>query len=760
MALGDRDAYEDEPEGYSVSSSRDNRPIIVRPQQALDYYDDYDAGQFDDRQRMQVAAIWGAILKHRWLIVGIVVASLMLGLGATLMMKRLYTAEATLQIDREASKVLDVEGLTPTEALTGNEFLDTQVGLLKSESLARRVVQTLDLARDPTAREFAGLEPVKAGANPPSDTKIEDRLTGFVMQGTEVRQQGLSRLVKVAFTSRDPGLSARVANALSQDFQVLAMERRFESSAYARKFLEERLAQVKQRLEDSEKELVAYGANQQIINVSPSMEGGSSDGASQSLTAANLSALSSMLTQAQGERIKSEQRWREAANADPLSLPEALSDPTVQSLLQRRATLAANYQEKLKVFAPGMPEMQQLKAQMDEVDRQLASTAQGLKNAIRSKYNVALRQEQSLSQQVERQKGSFIDLRERNIRNTILQREVDTNRTLYDGLLQRYKEVGVAGGVSSNNIAIVDRARPPAAPSSPKLPLNLAIALVLGMAIAGAATLLLELLDESVRTPDDVQTKMNMTVLGVIPELDKGVRPIQALDDPKSGISEAYSSARTAVQFATPRGAPENILVTSSRPSEGKSTTSLALARSFAHLGQRVLLIDADLRNPSIHRLLGLDNAVGLSNVLTGTPLEECVCVTDQSGLVAVPSGPLPPNPAELLASQRLPNLLQFAKTHFDIVIIDGPPVIGLADAPILSSRAASTVLVIESGSARRSVVRMALKRLQLARANLIGSVLTKFNAKTAGYSYGYGYGYGYSYDYNYGQKKIKDAAA
>lgn len=736
-------------------------PIVVRDGDRYEEFDDWGGFGFDESQRLQLAAIWGAVLKHKWVIIGSVVGCLLLGIAATLLMQPLYTSRTMLQIDREASKVLNVEGLMPAEALTGEEFLTTQVGLLKSETLARRVVQSLNLAQDPTFLRMAGREaPEKrASSDAKSAATLENDLTDTLMRNTRVTQQRGSRLVSIDFTSPDPALSARVANALAANFVTTSLERRFEASSYARTFLEERLRQVKQKLEESEKELVAYAAQKQIINVmSESATGPTADGATQSLTASNLSALNSALTAARAERIKAEQRWRQAQSTPLLSLNEVLGDPTVQRLRQDRATLAAAYQQKLKIYRPDFPEMQQLQAQIDEIDREINAVASANLAAIRSQYEIALKQERSFAEQVEGLKGSFLDLRERNIQYTILQREVDTNRTLYEGLLQRYKEVGVAGGLGSNNISIVDKALAPDKPSSPKPLINLAIALLLGMGLGAGATVLLELLDESIRTPDDVVSKLGLTLVGAIPELEKGATPLSALSDPRSGFTEAYSSARTSLQFSTNDGLPPNLLVTSSRPSEGKSTTALALARSFAHLGLRVLLVDADLRNPSLHRLLSLNNRAGLSNYLTGEDLDAVMQPAGDLTLAVVPCGPLPPNPAELLAGPRIPQLFEEARARFDLIVIDGPPVIGLADAPILASRAAATLLVVEAGGARRSVVRIATKRLLQARARLLGALLTKFNAQSS--SYGYGYGYSYAYSYEYGQKRLDKNAA
>lgn len=734
-------------------------PIIVRDHDRFDD-DGWESSGFDESQRLQIAAIWGAVLKHKWVIIASVVGCLLLGGAATLLAQPMYTARTTIQIDRESTKVLDVQDLVPREALTGDEFLTTQVGLLRSETLALRVVQSLKLSQSPTFLRMAGKSlpgekgSIKGGTGSNEAKALEIQLAKTLIGSTEITQQRGSRLVSIAFTSPDPALSARVADALAANFVTTSLERRFEASSYARTFLEERLRQVKQKLEDTEKQLVAYAAQQQIINVtSESGSGPTADGATQSLTASNLSALNSALTAAKAERIRAEQRWRQAQSTPVLSLLEVLGDPTVQRLRQDRATLSGAYQQKLKVYSPDFPEMQQLQAQIDEVDRQINTVANANRSAIQSQYEIALKQERSFAEQVEKLKGNFLDLRERNIQYTILQREVDTNRTLYEGLLQRYKEVGVAGGLGSNNISVVDRAIVPDKPSSPKPFVNLALALLMGLVLGAGATLLLELLDESIRTPDDIVSKLGLTLVGAIPELEKGSTPLNALGDPRSAFSEAYSSARTSLQFSTNEGLPHSLLITSGLPSEGKSTTALALARSFAHLGLRVLLVDSDLRNPSLHRLLSLGNSVGFSNFLTGEDLDAVVQSISEPAMTVVTCGPLPPNPAELLAGPRFPQLLEEAKARFDLIVIDGPPVIGLADAPIIASRAAATVLVVEAGGAKRSVVRIATRRLLQARARLLGALLTKFDAKSS--SYGYGYGYSYAYSYEYGQKRL-----
>jgi capsular exopolysaccharide synthesis family protein len=275
-------------------------------------------------------------------------------------------------------------------------------------------------------------------------------------------------------------------------------------------------------------------------------------------------------------------------------------------------------------------------------------------------------------------------------------------------------------------------------------------ALFLGLVIGVGIAFLIETLDESVRSPEDVEKKVGLPLLGTIPKLEKGTTPIVALADVRSNFSEAYYSVRTALQFSTNDGAPSSIVVTSARPSEGKSTSSTAIAQNFARLGSRVLLIDSDLRNPSLHKVLNAENTQGFSNYLTGhMSLEQLAQQTSVPGLSFIPCGPMPPNPAELLGSAKLEAMLREARAQYDLVLIDAPPVMGLADAPLLASAAAGTLLVMEAGGTGRKLAKAAIRRLAVGNARILGILLTKFDARKSSY----GYGYGYAYEYEYGSR-------
>jgi capsular exopolysaccharide synthesis family protein len=391
--------------------------------------------------------------------------------------------------------------------------------------------------------------------------------------------------------------------------------------------------------------------------------------------------------------------------------------------------------------------MVRLKAQINQIDQEIKSAADVIKQTLKSHYESALEQEVLLKKKMEETKRGVLETRNKEIQFNILKREADTNRTLYDGLLQQYKDMGVAGAVSTNNVSVVDRAEVPGGPYKPDLRFNLMRWLGFGAVAAALAIALFELLDDSFKSPEEIEEQLGLAVLGIIPLSDGSI--LADINGASNPIAEAFRSFRTALQFSTEQGAPKTIAITSAQPGEGKSTTALALAVNLAQLGMKVLLIDADLRNPSQHRNLARNNGSGLTNYLAGLAMPESIFQkTDIDGLYFMASGPLPPNPAELLSGAKLPALLSTAAEKVDAVIIDAPPVLGLADAPLLASVAAGTLLVVAAGNTRRSVVKAALKRLQFARARMIGTLLNKCDFRS-NYGYGgYGYGYGYGTDY------------
>ena len=713
-----------------------------------------DAGVQPSRMADGMVRDLGGLLKYRWTIVAAWAACVAIGAVITLLTQPIYTAQTTLQLDREAEKVVSRDDATPMDNY-GEEFFQTQYGLLKSRALAERVGQGLGLtAGDTFLKAMAGAghqsNTVKMTAQERQQA-VADELNGGL---TVIPVRG-SRLVNVRFSSPDPALSARVANAFADNFISAAIDRRFESSSYARDFLEKRLAEVKGKLEQSERDLVAYAAQQQIIQLSDKSSPTATD-TGPSLPAANLEAFSTALAAAKTDRIRAEQKWRQAGPASGLGLPDILQSPTIQELSQQRAKMQADYQDRLSIYKPDYPDMLQLKARIDETQRQIQIEAANIRQSIKVQYLAALDNERALEGQVNGLKSSVLDLRGRSIRYTILQREVDTNRTLYDGLLQRYKEVGVAGGVSSNNISIIDRAEAPRWPSKPRPLINLLLASLIGAGLGVALAFLRAAFDQAVRTPADVEA-LGLSVLGTAPALKKGAPALEALADVRSPLAESYQSLRSALQFATADGFPATLLVTSPWQGEGKSTTAFAVAKFVARLGFRVLIMDADLRKPSLHSILGADNTVGLTNILTGgAVLTDAIIPTVIDNLFAVTAGPASPNPAELLSGPRLKLTIAEAESLFDMVIFDGPPVMALADAPLIGDAVAATLFVVQAGRTTRPQVRSTLGRLNMAGVHVIGALLTHYSPANA--TVGNTYGYGYGYDYGQGAVAVTKA--
>jgi capsular exopolysaccharide synthesis family protein len=736
---------------FSDERSRNAQGRVAQPQDASVSGEPGWSDQRTDESTFDLAAYWRLALKYRFLIIGCFLGALVIGATLTLLMTPIYTAQATLQIDREAARIIESEDVAPREnMMQGEEFFQTQYGLIRSRSLAERVIESLGLASSDGTLEAMGVEAPEAGGTASAQAALRRAAAlKAVQENLPVSPVRGSRLVAVGYDNPNPVVAARIANGFAENFFQANLDRKFESSSYARQFLEERIAQTKERLESAERQLVAYAANQQIINVGEPSEGPATGGATESLTSSNLVALNAALARTRAERVAAEERWRSASNAALMTLPDVLQNPTIQRLTEQRALLDAEYQQKLSIYQPDYPEMVQLKARIDEADDQIQTIAGNIRTSIRSQYEIAASQERSLQAQVNRLTGDVLDLRDRSIQYNILQRELDTTRTLYEALLQRYKEVGVTGGVTANNISIVDLATPPLKPSKPNMLLNMVLAALLGLGLGILAALVLEALDETLATPDDVEKKLGVSVLGVSPLLEKDETPAAALADIRSGFSEAYYSLRTALEFSTPDGAPKSLLVTSARPAEGKSTTAYAVALNLARVGKRVLLVDGDLRNPSMHRVVGVENERGMSNLLSGSAdLAGVVRPTSQANLFFIPCGPLPPNPAELWGGDRLRQFLAETGNSFDNVVIDGPPVLGFADAPILAAAVSGVVFALESRGTRRGQARGALRRLQVGRAHLLGAVLTKFSTKSTSYG-----GYDYAYDYNYGAR-------
>jgi capsular exopolysaccharide synthesis family protein len=412
----------------------------------------------------------------------------------------------------------------------------------------------------------------------------------------------------------------------------------------------------------------------------------------------------------------------------------------------KEAVCAPGTLKMMAQFAPDYPPAKALQNQIAQLDQAIGREERRVGGSLRETYDASVARENALQRRVNDMKTDVLDLRRRSIQYNIYQRDADTNRQLYDALLQRYKEIGIAGGVGTNNISVVDSPEVPASPSSPKLAINLLIALISGLAIGVGAAWVMEQIDQGIADPDEIKSELHLPLLGTIPKILTGA-PLSLLDDRKSMISEAYTSIQTNLSFSTDHGLPRSIAITSTRPAEGKSTSAFALALSMARLSRRVLLVDGDMRSPSVHHLLGIENRNGLSNFLAGDEdWQSLVRPSGHENLSIMTSGPLPPSAPDLLIGNRFEHLLAELLDQFDNIVIDSPPVMGLADAPLIGTKVEGMVYVVESHSTQKGMVLVALSRLRATKTALVGVILTKFDAKRAHYGYDYNYGYGYGY--------------
>jgi capsular exopolysaccharide synthesis family protein len=683
------------------------------------------------------------VVKRKWLILSVALAFTVLGSVRTLMQTPLYMATVRIQIEREAAKVVEGGNTNPAEA-GSTDFLRTQYELLKSRAMAERVVSALQLAEDtsffkPRDLSLVGLFTGSGGNAPSSAQARHSRAAGIVAKNVTILPVPGSRLADVSYTDPSPERAQKVANSYADAYIESNLDKRFEANAYAKRFLDDQIKQLKIRLEESERGVLDFAEREKMVEVTDK-----ASTAENNLLAANAAA-----GQLISDRMKSEQTWRQVESVTAINLPQFLSNPVIEVLRGQRKTLETEYQEKLESFKPAYPAMVQIRNKIKEIDKQLATETGAIRNSLKAAYESSLSQENEMKARIETLKGEALDLQKKGIQYNMLKREAETNRGLYNSLLQRYKEVDIAGGVGTNNIFVVDRAVVPGAPSEPNVPRAFMLSLALGLGTGVGIALFLELLDDRVRAPEEVEQLFGLATLGVIPRIESQEMLAEAIGDPRSALAESYRSLATALQFSTSSGLPRSISVTSAGPGEGKSTTAIAIARHFAQMGLKVLLIDADLRKPSLHKKLNLGNAIGLSNYLTGASLPpELIQKTDHQNLAFIASGPLPPNAADLLNGTRVHSLISHGSEVFDFIVIDSPPLLGLADAQLLAGAVAASVFVLGAGEKGKGMIRSALKRLQLSRITPVGVVLTKFDPQTVGYTYGYGYGYGYDYGY------------
>jgi capsular exopolysaccharide synthesis family protein len=706
-----------------------------------------DAGQGLMRS-INLRDLWAPLYRSRYAVIAIFVAMFSLAIAATLLIQPRYRAVTTVEIRSETQKVLGTEDTDQTAAASASDaskFLDTQLDIIKSRSTTAAVAQSLGLYNNDNFLEAMGVDAdgIKTGILNPQEARRK-LIDQTLLDNLQVEFSNDTRIAEIKFTSPDPRLAQRIVNSYADNYIRLNLARRFDASSYSLDFLRNQIREAQQRLAESERKAIAYARRERLIDASNAATGSTLESGPQSLTTASLVGLNQALSDVTAKRIAAEQRWRVANAAKLLTIPEVVANPAVQQLQQQRAILQSQYQQELETRREDHPTVRQLAARVEELKQQTALLAGNVKSTIREEYEAARAQEDGLRSMLDRLKSTTLDEQGRSIQLSILRREATTNRLQLDALLKRYNELNAQSGVQLNNLSVIDRAEVPSGAYWPSVPLNVALALVLSILLSGIYVLGRENLFEMVRTPEDVGTRLRQPVLGAVPAEEN---VIALMTDPKSNVSEALNSIRTSLSLTSATGIPRSLMLTSTQAGEGKSTTCYGLAQGLAKLGRSVIVIDADLRKPNVHRLYGLRNEAGVSNILSGSgELEEYIHHGIAPNIDVIVAGPIPPDASELLGRGRLRSLVGELAARYDHVLVDSAPVLGLADAPLVASCVDGIIYVIES--ARNSVrgVQTALTRLQQGGTPILGVVLSRFHPGESGYSYEYRYAYEYSY--------------
>lgn len=695
--------------------------------------------KFEQHEESQITQYLAIIRRRKWVVAALVLAGILAATAYTFIATPLFRATTTVQIQRESTRVVDIDDVEPQSAASGAEFYQTQYGLLQSRAVASDTVRRLRLADNlEFLTGYSGADPEDLSGLSRQDRA--EMATNLVTAHTVVTPVRNSGLVEVSFEATDPKTASRVSDTLAESFIALNLQRKYDATGYARKFLESELGKVRQRLEESERALVTYAGNEQLIEINRSEDAeGRTQG--QSLSEMDLEVLNRALAQARADRIDAEARLRAARSVGSSS--EAIADQSLGSISTSLAELEARYERDLATYKPDYPPMVALRQQIDSLRSAVNNRSGKVSQALDANFRAASARESVLQANVNSLKDQLLDQSRRGIQYNIFQRDADTNRALYDSLLERYKQIGVAGGIGVNNVAIVDRALVPGSPYAPNLLANLLLGIVGGFLAGLLLAFILDQLDDAIKTPADLEKALNLPLLGVVPNEDFE-DPIAEIADRKSMLSEAYLAIQTSLSFSTSEGVPKALAVTSANASEGKSTTAFAIAATLGRLGRKVLLIDGDMRNPSVHKMIGVANDHGLVEILSdNADFASVIRQTELPNLSVILAGPIPPNPAELLTGEKLPEAIRLGLAQFDHVIVDSPPVLGLSDGPLIASAIHNTIFVIAANSTSTKSAISSLRRLLDAHAHVIGTVLTKFESRAHGYSYNYEYSYG-----------------
>ena len=702
--------------------------------------------------------------KHQWMILTFFLTVVTIVTIASFKMKPVYVASARVEVDRESQNMMPFPDSNSYDAFVDLEnYLETQSKILQSETLALQTIKTLSLER---YLEFGGTSTAVAFVHSGSVAKRPPILGAFLGR-LSVKRVPNSRLIEVTFEAEDPQLAAQIVNTHLQNYVEQNFRSKYDATIQASNWLSSELEELRIKVEKSENARLAYERANQIWQIDEK----------QDISVSKLSDLSKAVTGAQTDVAEKEALYRMAMSGNVDALPVAHGSEVITELRKRKSDVDEQYAEAVNQYGPNFPKVLRIAAQQKEVDADLDRARKTLLQSVEQEYNTARSHVQLLQEALDKQKAEANDQAEKLVQYHILQHDAESNKQLYDGLLQKLKEASITAGLRSSNIRVVDPALAPASPSRPQKTRNILLAVLMGLVGGVGLALFREYLDNTVKSPDDIEALTGLPSLAVVPSLpglnatgrlsrlarEAGTETagagsrVELLSyiQPKSQISEAFRALRTSLLLSQADHPPQVILVTSALPREGKTTAAVNLAVTLAQLGDRTLLVDSDLRKPGIRRALNLTigKDVGLSSYLAGvTSLEEATIQHPTiTNLSALTTGPVPPSPADLLSSHRMREAIAELRRRFKFIVIDSPPVMAATDAVILSALTDGVLLVVRSGETPKEAFTRTRDLLAAVKCRLLGVVLNAVDSNAPDYYYSYRY-YPYAYGYGYGE--------
>jgi polysaccharide biosynthesis transport protein len=704
--------------------------------------------------------------KHQWLILSFTLAVVTIVSIATFRMQPVYVATTRIEIDRENANILPFQGTDSYDYMMDLEnYIETQSKILTSETLALQTIRVAGSAGSPGTSDPS--QAVLTGSL--ANQQRPPELGGF-LGSLGVKRVPNSRLLDVSFEATNPLLAAQMVNAHIKNYIDQNRRSHYQSTTEATTWLTDQLDELRIKVKNSEDARLEYEKKNQIWELDDK----------QNITTQRLADLNKELTQAQSDRMNRQSLFEFAKSGEIDSVPQIRDNSAVQDLIRKRAETSAQYNDALAQYGPNFPKVQRLQVQLSELDASVIREKKSVVGRLDSEFREARQREDLLTKTLDQQKIEANRMSELMVQYNILKRDAEANKSLYDGLLTKLKEAGISAALQSSNIRIVDPAMVPSFPARPAKARNIALAFLVGLVGGIGLALIREYMDNTVKTPDDIETLSRLPSLAVVPafaESNGDARRSRLLGGgngnghgrerhaelvaqhyPKSQMSEAFRALRTSLLLSQAEHPPQIILVTSALPREGKTTAAANLAVTLAQLGDRTLLIDADLRKPGIGRLLNLGNGkfAGLSSYLAGVSSLDLVTVQHPAipNLSAIPTGPLPPNPADLLSSHKLADALAELRTRFKFIVIDTPPIMAATDAVILSVQADGVLIVVRSGETPKEAFTRTRDLLVSVKCHLLGVVLNAVDSSAPDYYYSYRY---YPYSYGYGPQEAED---